>query len=68
MAHQQTDQLLGGQPTTARAEHRMVEEEFIVGEGLDDLDDAELFALQKKFRCKRDLYSYLAARSKCFYF
>ncbi len=48
-----------------RAEEAHAERVFVQGEGLEDLSEVELMSLQRKFRCKRDIYSYLDQRGKC---
>ena len=45
---------------------RVSMEECVVAAALADLPESQLLALQKKFRCKRDLYTYLDSRRKCF--
>ena len=40
-------------------------EEFIQAPGRDELTEAQLMALHKKFRCKRDLYTYMDMHRKC---
>ena len=39
-------------------------QQFMRCAGTEDLDDMQLISLQKKFRCKRDLYAYLDQRGK----
>ena len=53
-------------PNTGQRVRRDVHEpQFLQAPGLEDFTDAQLIQLQKKFRCKRDLYIYLDHRSKC---
>ena len=52
----------------AKARVDQPQQDFIQAPEHEDLTDVQLASLRKKFRTKTDLYSYLDARSKCFYF